>query len=195
MSRENGWPHARAMGDGSASADLLPEEEVDEDLADGMLHGAVTDAGVEPVDIGEGVHAVGGVERQLIDLAADVFGGLFGGHGSMLAKGPCPPAITLARCRAIQWRSGLLAFRCCAVLFSRRRSIAPRAAWGCAQPATRFGPGMAGGYPHRLGLPPASYKTPPKNTYDPKNPRVGGQKPRAPKSAVIMPRTALGAAA
>ena len=39
-------------------------------------------------NIGEGVHAVGGVERQLIDLVADVFGGLFGGHGSMLAKWP-----------------------------------------------------------------------------------------------------------
>ena len=85
-----GRPHARAMGDGSASADLLPEEEVDEDLAHDVLHGAVTDAGVEPVDIGEGVYAVGGVERQLIDLAADVFGGLFGGHGSMLAKWPRP---------------------------------------------------------------------------------------------------------
>ena len=58
-----------------------------------------------------------------------------------------------------------------------------------------LGLGWPGGTPHGLGLPPASYKTPPKNTYDPKNPRVGGQKPRAPKSAVIMPRTALGAAA
>jgi hypothetical protein len=47
----NGWPHARAMGDGSASADLLPDEEVDEDLADDM-------AGVEPVDTSEGVHAL-----------------------------------------------------------------------------------------------------------------------------------------
>jgi hypothetical protein len=58
----NGWPHARAMGDGSASADLLPDEEVDEDLADDVLDGAVTDVGGEPVvvvrDIGEGVHAL-----------------------------------------------------------------------------------------------------------------------------------------
>jgi hypothetical protein len=37
MSRGNGWPHARAMGDGSVSADLLPEEEVDEDLSDDVL--------------------------------------------------------------------------------------------------------------------------------------------------------------
>jgi hypothetical protein len=33
------------MGDGSASADLLPDEEVDEDLADDVLDGAVTDVG------------------------------------------------------------------------------------------------------------------------------------------------------
>jgi hypothetical protein len=62
------------MGDGSASVDLLPKKEVDEDIADDVLDAAVTDAGVEPVvvagNIGEGVHAVGGVERQLIDLAA-----------------------------------------------------------------------------------------------------------------------------
>jgi hypothetical protein len=74
------------MGDGSASADLLPDEEVDEDLADDVLDGAVTDAGVEPVvvvrDIGEGVHACGGFFGQLVDLGFDVFGGLFGGHGS-----------------------------------------------------------------------------------------------------------------
>jgi len=50
------------MGDGSASADLLPDEEVDEDLADDVLDGAVMDVGGEPVvvvrDIGEGVHAL-----------------------------------------------------------------------------------------------------------------------------------------
>jgi len=45
MSRGRGRPHARAMGDGLASADLLPEEEVDEDLADDVLDAAVTDAG------------------------------------------------------------------------------------------------------------------------------------------------------
>jgi hypothetical protein len=74
------------MRDGSASADLLLEEEVDEDLSDDVLDGAVTDAGVEPVvvvrDIGEGVHACGGFFGQLVDLCFDVFGGLFGGHGS-----------------------------------------------------------------------------------------------------------------
>jgi hypothetical protein len=62
------------------------EEEVDEDLSDDVLDGAVTDAGVEPVvvvrDIGEGVHACGGFFGQLVDLGFDVFGGLFGGHGS-----------------------------------------------------------------------------------------------------------------
>jgi hypothetical protein len=72
------------MRDGSASADLLLEEEVDEDLADDVLNGAVTDAGIEPVvvadDIGEGVHALGGFVGQLVDLGFDVFGGLFGGH-------------------------------------------------------------------------------------------------------------------
>jgi hypothetical protein len=70
------------MGDGSASADLLPEEEVDEDLADDVLDGAVTDAGVEPVvvvrDIGEGVHAP-------------------------LTKTPCPARARGARARALRW--------------------------------------------------------------------------------------------
>jgi hypothetical protein len=65
---------------------FLAEEEVDEDLSDDVLDGAVTDAGVEPVvvvrDIGEGVHACGGFFGQLVDLGFDVFGGLFGGHGS-----------------------------------------------------------------------------------------------------------------
>jgi hypothetical protein len=36
--------HARAVGDGSASVDLLAEKEVDEDLEDDLLDGAVTDA-------------------------------------------------------------------------------------------------------------------------------------------------------
>jgi hypothetical protein len=77
------------MGDGSAFADLLPEEEVDEDLADDVLDGAVTDAGVKSVVVaGEGVHALGGFVGQLVDLGVDVLGGLFDGHGSMLAKWP-----------------------------------------------------------------------------------------------------------
>src|SRR6516162_9506183 len=85
MSRGNGWPHARAMGDGSASVDLLPEKEVDEDLADDLLDGAVTDAGIEPVVVaGEGVHALGGFVGQLVDLGLDVFSCLFGGHDLIL---------------------------------------------------------------------------------------------------------------
>jgi hypothetical protein len=54
------------------SSSRFSEEEVDEDLADDLLDGAVTDARVEPVvvadDIGEGVHAFGGFVGQLVDL-------------------------------------------------------------------------------------------------------------------------------
>jgi len=41
-----------------------------------------------------------------------------------------------------------------------------------AQPATRFGPGMAGGTPHGLGYPPSAYKTGAKNISDSKIPRA-----------------------
>jgi len=111
------------MGDGSASADLLPEEEVDEDLADDVLDGVVTDAGVEPVmiagDIGEGAHALGGFAGQLVDLGFDVFGGLFGGHGSFRPRWPRGHGQLELALLVLERRSGSLVFRCCAVSFLR----------------------------------------------------------------------------
>jgi hypothetical protein len=121
--------------------------EVDEDLADDVLDGAVTDAGIEPVvvadDIGEGVHALGGFVGQLVDLGFDVFGGLFGGHEfipAMLDKWPGGGRRRPPRAHVIAMLSGFLRFnvsmlRICAV-FAR---AAARARAGNAVVAALMG--------------------------------------------------------
>ena len=82
------------------------------------------------------------------------------------------PRARAARARVIQRCSGFLAFRFCAVSFSRRRSTAVSA----TRVAPAWGLGSSGPWPpatpHGQAPTPYLYKTPPKNIPDPKNTRV-----------------------
>jgi hypothetical protein len=73
---------------------------------------------------------------------------------------------------ALERRSGSLVFRCCAVLFSRRRLIAACARRDSVGGCARYSLALATPAPHGQAPTPYLYKTPPKNIPDPKNSRV-----------------------
>src|SRR6516225_9918715 len=90
----------------------------------------------------------------------------------MLASWPWPLELELLEPALFNDARGFLAFRFCAVSFSRRRSTAVSAtraapAWGLGSP----GP-WPPRTPHGQAPTPYLYKTPPKNISDPKNSRV-----------------------
>jgi len=163
-----GRPHARAMGDGLASADLLPEEEVDEDLADDVLDAAVTDAGGR-ASRGRWQHRRGrpcGWRRRA--PAHRSCGGCFWRfvrRSWFYAGQVASPS---------RWRDGeqsngarsLSCFEFCFLRIEQRRSIALRGGERARSRRHALGLGWPGGTPHGLGYPPSAYKTGGKNLYD-----------------------------
>jgi hypothetical protein len=101
----------------------LLEEEVDEDLSDDVLDGAVTDAGVEPVvvvrDIGEGVHACGGflANSSILALMFSAVCSAVTVHSGYSDQDPLPRS--RSRCSCSSGARESLAFRFCAVSFLR----------------------------------------------------------------------------
>ena len=106
---------------------------------------------------GDDVHALGGFAGQLVDLGFDVFDGLFGGHGSMLAKWAKTPLELVFLEPALS--NGARSFSRFAVSrfrFLRRQLIAPRGGGRARSRRHALGLGWPGGTPPWTRLPPVS---------------------------------------